>query len=418
MSEISNRIMLEDILLQVNKPARYLGNEWNATKKNFDDLYIKFALCFPDLYDVGMSNFGMRILYGILNNIPDVVCERIFHPATDMESLMREKSLKLFSLESQKTLTDFDIVGFSLAYELNYTNILNILDLAAIPLLSSQRTGDFPLIIAGGSCCLNPEPMAEFIDLFVIGEAEEAIIEIIDVYRQEKRKTGTKRPNKKDVLYALAQIEGVYVPSLYSVEYNSDGTINSYNPKSQNIKKTIKKRLVKDFDKLTYPINWLVPYLQTIHDRITIEVMRGCPNRCRFCQARSMYFPYRYAIPKKIIELAKQTYSLTGYEDISLLGLSISDYHNITAVLADLIELFKQEMVSISLPSLRPKDNVRDLLALITKIKKSGLTLAPEVATSRLRKIINKDFDMDIFFGIVRYAYNLGYKNIKVYFMI
>lgn len=253
--------MLEDILLQVNKPARYIGKEWNAAKKDFDRAYIRFALCFPDLYEVGMSNLGMKILYGLLNSIMDTTCERVFHPAQDLESRMRDNSLKIFSLESQKKLTDFDIIGFSLGYELNYTNVLNILNLAGIPLLSSMRNDDFPLVIAGGSACLNPEPLADFIDVFVIGEAEEAIIEIIEMYRSKKQKAKDKRPSKKDILFSLAHIEGVYIPCFYRDEYNPDGTLKSFIPETGDIAKKIKKRIIKDLNRVGYPINLLIPYI-------------------------------------------------------------------------------------------------------------------------------------------------------------
>lgn len=410
--------MLDDILLQVSKPARYIGQEWNMPKKDFEKCEIRFALCFPGLYEIGMSNFGVRILYELLNNLPEVTCERVFHPAADLESLMRKNSLEIFSLESQRKLTDFDMVGFSLGYELNYTNILNILDLGGIPLLSSLRPDNLPIIIAGGSCCLNPEPLADFIDLFVIGEAEEVIVEIVELYRSKKKIAGGKKPNKKDILYELTQIEGVYVPAFYSVEYNPDGTLKSFIPKSRSIAKKIKKRIIKDLNKTNYPINWIVPNVEIIHDRITLELMRGCPNRCRFCQARSLYFPYRCIEPSRIINLAKEVYKLTGYEDISLLGLSVGDYYKIKEVLTDLIDIFRKDAVSISLPSLKPRDNTKDLLALITRVRKTGLTLAPEVATERLRRVINKDYNRNIFFNTVEAAYKLGYKHIKLYFMI
>jgi len=391
--------MLEDILLEVTKPARYIGGEWNVARGDFAKAEIKFALCFPDVYEVGMSNFGMRIIYGLLNNIPGTICERVFHPGLDMELLMRNNSLRIFSLESRRQLTNFDIVGFSLAYELTYTNVLNILDLAGIPLLSSPRSDDFPLIIAGGSCCLNPEPMADFIDLFVIGEAEEAIVEIIDVYRRKKQERGGRRPKKQEILPELAMIEGVYVPSL-------------------PITKKIKKRFIQNLNNAVFPVRWLVPHIQIIHDRITIEIMRGCPNRCRFCQARSLYFPYRYIEPSRITDLAKEAYNSTGYEDISLLGLCVSDYYKIKELLTDLIEVFKKDAVSISLPSLRPRDNTKDLLSLIARVRRTGLTLAPEVGTEKLCKAINKNFEGDIFFETVEHAYRLGHKHIKLYFMI
>ena len=410
--------MIDDLLLQVNKPGRYIAGEWNAARKDFDKSRIRIALCFPDLYEIGMSNFGMRIIYGLLNSIPDVSCERVFHPGLDMESLMRSKPLEIFSLESRRKLTDFDIVGFSLGYELNYTNLLNILDLGGIPLLSSMRGDDFPLVIAGGSSSLNPEPVADFLDLFVIGEAEEAVREIIDLCRKEKEKAGGRRPSKRGLLYALAQLEGVYVPSLYDVSYNTDGTLKSFLPKSGSIAKRIKKRIIHDINQPLYPASWMVPYIQIVHDRITLEVMRGCPNRCRFCQARSLYYPCRQKAPSEIINLAKQVYALTGYEGISLLGLSVCDYHRIKELVSELIGVFEKDAVGISLPSIKPRENTKELLALIAKVKKTSLTLAPEAATPRLRKIINKDFNREDFFNTIEQAYRLGYKHVKLYFMI
>jgi radical SAM family uncharacterized protein len=293
-----------------------------------------------------------------------------------------------------------------------------MLDLGGIPAFSLMRGDGFPLVIAGGSCCLNPEPIADFIDLFVIGEAEEKIIEIMEAYRSKKQKAQGREVSKRDVLYELAHIEGVYVPDLYQVEYNADDTIKAFIPKLSSIAKKIKKSTIKDLNKLNFPINWIVPYIEIIHDRITLEIMRGCPNRCRFCQARALYFPYRYIESTRVIDLAKQAYSLTGYEDISLLGLCVSDYYRIKEVLAQLMEIFKKDAVSISLPSIKPRDNTRDLLTLITQVRKTGLTLAPEVATCRLREIINKDFDRDTFFSTIEHAYRLGYQHVKLYFMI
>jgi len=313
--------MLDDILLQVNKPARYIGQEWNSAKKDFDRAEVRFALGFADLYEVGMSNLGLRILYGILNNIPAVACERFFSPAEDLEKILRSQSKEISSLESGKSLKEFDIIGFSLGSELCYTNVLNILELGKIPLKSSSRDNSFPLVIAGGPCAMNPEPMHEFFDLFFVGEAEDSILEIIEVYRKNREDYKSSRIAKEDLLLKLAQIEGVYVPSFYETEFSPEGRIVNFKPKIDGAPTRIKKRFVKDLDSAYFPLHWLTPYIQIIHDRITLEIMRGCPNRCRFCQARSQYFPFRNRGIEKVMELAEGAYKHSGYEEISLCGL-------------------------------------------------------------------------------------------------
>lgn len=410
--------MLEDILLNVEKPARYLGNEWNVVVKDFDKTLIRFALCFPDLYDVGMSNLGLRILYGLLNNLDDVLCERVFSPGFDLEQILRNRKLNIFSLESKRNLNDFDIIGFSLGYELTYTNVLNLLDLAGIPQRSQLRNDRYPLVIAGGGCCLNPEPMADFIDLFLIGEAEEAILEIIDIYRKLKRENHDRKPRKQNCLNQLKYIRGVYIPSLYDASYKRDGTISRFFTEVKDAPLIIEKRYLKDLDSGFYPVDWLLPYTEIIHDHIPLEVMRGCPNRCRFCQSRSSYFPYRYRTHQRIIDLAKSIYCLTGYEEISLMGLSISDYHKPQELLRSLIDIFKERKVGVSFSSMRAKPIVKYLIPLVTEIKKTGLTFAPEAASQRLRKILDKDFDCEAFFSVIEEAYKLGYQHVKLYFMI
>jgi len=409
---------LDDILLQVNKPARYIGQEWNLPKKDFAKADIKFALCFPDLYEIGMSNLGIRIIYTILNNLPDVVCERFFSCAPDMEKILRDKNMEIYSLESKKRLKEFDFVGFSLGHELNYTNVLNILELGSIPLKSSLRSHHYPLVIGGGPCTLNPEPLHEFFDLFVIGEAEEAILEIIDIYRKFKIKFKTSKINKYDLLVMFSQLEGVYVPSLYEARYQREGKIEEFKPRTNDIPLKIKKRFIKDLNSAYFPLHWLIPYIQIVHDRITLEIMRGCPNSCRFCQARSQYFPFRQREPENILNLADSAYKYTGYEEISLLGLSLSDFSGIEELLKRLIGLFKENAVSISLPSVKSKTIIGNISSLIASIKKTGLTFAPEAATERLRKVLNKDFNTQEFFKVVEQVYNSGYQNIKLYFMI
>ena len=413
-----NNMISDDLLLGVNKPARYIGEEWNVSRKDFDKAGIKFALCFPDLYEVGMSNLGLRIIYAVLNNLADVSCERFFSPGTDLEKALRDNQKEIFSLESKRRLKEFDIIGFSLAYELGYTNVLNILDLGGIPLKSSGRAEKFPLVIAGGPCALNPEPMHEFFDLFVVGEAEEAILEIIDTYRKFKEQFKAAKIKKQDLLLKFSGIEGVYVPSLYEVKYGPEGKIESFKPQINGLAQKIKKRLVKDFDNAYFPVDWLVPYIQTVHDRITLEIMRGCPNQCRFCQARQQYFPFRQRKIGNLLNLALQSYKRTGYEDISLIGLSVSDYPDIEELLEKLIGLFKEKAVGLSLPSLKPKAMVGNMSSLIATIKKTGLTFAPEAASDRLRHILAKDFDIPVFFKAVEQAYLSGYRHLKLYFMI
>lgn len=410
--------MLNDILSQIQKPGRYIGQEWNLPKKDFSKADIKFALCFPDLYEIGMSNLGVRIIYDILNKIADTVCERFFSPAADMENTLRINHLPIFSLESRKALGEFDLAGFSLSYELNYTNVLSILELGRIPLKSSLRDNSFPLIIGGGPCVLNPEPMHEFFDFFVIGEAEEAIGEIIDLYRKYKDEFKSNRMRKEDLLVLFSRIEGVYVPSLYEVIYSSSGGIAEFKAKKEGAPLKVKKRFVKNLDIATFPLQWLVPYVQIVHDRITMEIMRGCPNHCWFCQARALYFPLRYRSMENISRAVDTIYACTGYEEISLAGLSVSDYPRIEVLLESLISKFKEKGVSISLPSIKPKLVVGNLSALIATVKKTGLTFAPEAASEKLRRILNKDFNMDNFFSVIEQAYSSGYQRIKLYFMI
>jgi radical SAM family uncharacterized protein len=411
--------MIDDnILLGVKKPARYIGREWNACEKDFDKAYIKFALCFPDLYEVGMSNLGLRILYDIINKAQDASCERFFAPDSDMERVLRENGLDLFSLESKRKLMDFDIVGFSLGFELCYTNVLNMLDLGKIPLNSEDRDERFPLIIGGGPCVLNPEPVNEFFDLFVLGEAEEVILEIMDLYRHVKSEYKSNKINKKELLLRFARISGVYVPSLYSVKYLQDGKIAEFKPLYDNVPPKISKRIVADLNSSDFPGQWLVPYIQIVHDRITIEVMRGCPNRCRFCQARNQYFPLRYRSPESIISLAEDCCAKTGYEEISLLGLSVSDYPWLDRLLPQLLKRFKDKGISVSLPSIKPQSNLGETAKLIATVKKTSLTFAPEAASGDLRLAIGKDFNMDDFFKTLSEAYLSGYQHVKLYFMI
>ena len=421
---------LNDLLLQVRKPARYIGGEWNAVKKEWTDDKVKALLAFPDVYEVGMSYLGLKILYGILNKRDDCLCERVFSPWPDFEEVLRKNNIEIFSLESRMPIKGFDIIGFSIAYELNYTNILNILDLGGIPIRSSERSDKDPLIIAGGPACFNPEPVAEFIDAFIIGDGEEAIEEIVEVYKGFRlRKSAfafglggqamvNDHGSRKKLLKELAEIQGVYVPSFYAVEYNDDGTIKNFSPKEKDAPKKIKKRVVVDLDNSFYPANQLVPYIQIVHDRIMLEIMRGCKHACKFCQAGTTYRPRRERSKEKIIELAKESYSKTGYEEITLLSLSSGDHSKIREIIEELNEAFKDKAVSISVPSLRIEGVLSELPALIAQVKKTGLTFAPEAGRECLRKVINKNIDVEKLLNAAMESFKSGWRKVKLYFMI
>jgi len=404
-------------LLGVRKPARYLGCEWNCANKDFASSQFRFALCFPDLYEVGMSNLGVRIIYDILNDAAGVCCERFFAPDVDMESTLRLGNTKLFSLESRRALDEFDIVGFSLGYELSYTNVLNMLELGGIPLEASLRGPEHPLVIGGGPCVLNPEPLHEFFDAFFIGEAEEAILEIASVVRLAKDKIPGGKINRNELLLLLSGVEGIYVPSFYNVKYNEHGKIEDFRANKDGVPLKIKKRIVKNLDSAKYPVKWLVPFIQVIHDRISLEVARGCPNKCRFCQAKAQYFPLRYRSVEKLTELASQAYKASGYEEVSLGGLSLSDYPDLPELLERLIDCFKDKCVSISLPSIKPRAALNNVPTLLAKIKKTGFTFAPEAGTERLRNVLGKNFPIEESFKVIEEAYSSGYRHIKLYFM-
>jgi radical SAM family uncharacterized protein len=415
--------MTEDLLLNVHRPAQYLGNEWNACRKDPDACAITFALGFPDLYEIGMSNLGMRIIYGLLNNIPDVACERFFTPEKDMEEALKSSQRRLCSWESDKELRAFDIAGFSLGSELNYTNVLNILDLAGIPLQSSSRGRSFPLVVAGGPCALNPEPMADFFDLFIIGEAEEAAVELLEIYRRHKDAYKSGGLAKEGLLLEMSRVEGVYAPSLYDAQYESAGKLRSFSPRvyaegGAAAPRRVKKRVVGDLNSVFFPRDWVVPYVQTVHDRVTLEIMRGCPNRCRFCQARSQYYPFRIRAKEQVVSLADAAYASSGYEEISLAGLSVSDYPGIENLVSELICRFKDQAVNLSLPSLKAKALLGNVSTLIAKIKKTGLTFAPEAGTERMRRALAKDFSEEDFFQAAQEAFRAGYQHLKLYFLI
>ncbi|HNX81670.1 MAG TPA: TIGR03960 family B12-binding radical SAM protein [Candidatus Omnitrophota bacterium] len=409
---------IDELLVGIQKPGRYIGREWNVSRKKFEDADVRFALCFPDLYEIGMSNLGVRILYGIMNALSGVACERFFAVAADLETRLKEKGELLFSLESRKALKDFDLVGFSLGHEMQFTNCLAMLESGGIPLRSQERDERFPFIIGGGPCVANPEPMHAFFDFFVIGEAEEAIVEIIEVYRAHRGRFQNKEITRRQFLETFASIQGVYVPSLYDVTYTATNQILDFKPNSNAAPCRIKKRVVSDFEKAPFPAQWLVPYIQIIHDRITLELTRGCPNTCRFCQARHHYYPYRIRKPETMVALAQQAYQCSGYDELALGGLSVSDYPFLQELLVSLLTLFKDKGVSVSLPSIKPKTMLGNLTALIASVKKTGLTFAPEAGSMRMRAVLGKQFNDAEFFQALEESYRSGYQHVKLYFLM
>lgn len=407
-------IDLNRLLKQVQKPARYTGGELNSVVKDNKDKLFRFAFCFPDLYEVGMSHLGMKILYHMLNEREDIWCERVFAPWIDMEQQLRDNNIPLYALESKDPINSFNMVGFTLQYEMSYTNIINMLDLGGIPLLSSDRGEEQPIICAGGPCAFNPEPLADIIDIFMIGEGEEVLPEVIDLYKKVKEKGG----KRAEFLKAAARIEGVYVPSLYNVEYNDDQTIKSITPICEDVPVRVKKRIIKDLDKAYYPNKIIVPFIDIVHNRMMLEVFRGCIRGCRFCQAGVIYRPVRERAPKTLIDSAKELINSTGYEELSLASLSTSDYTQLEQLTDGLLEVGKGQRVNLALPSLRVDSFSLDLMKKVQSVRKSGLTFAPEAGTQRMRDIINKGVTEQDLIRSSTMAFEGGWNNIKLYFMI
>mgnify|MGYP000855913193 CR=1 FL=1 len=404
---------LDELLRMVQKPARYTGGELNSVVKNKENIGVRFAFCFPDLYEVGMSHLGMKILYSLLNKQPNVFCERVFMPDTDMEELMRQNSIRLFGLESRDAIDTFDFVGFTFQYELSYTAALNMLDLAGLPIRAANRDSSHPLVIAGGPCVCNPEPIADFFDIFVLGEGEEVILELIRLYNSHKE----KGYDKTAFLHQAAHIEGVYVPSLYHVEYNNDGTIANIKPRGE-APATIRKRIIGDLDTVYYPESFVVPFIDIVHDRAMSEIFRGCIRGCRFCQAGFIYRPVREKSPEVINAQSRSLCKSTGYEEFSLSSLSTSDYTKLESLLPMLLEWAQEQNTNISLPSLRIDGFSEELAAKLNVLRRSGLTFAPEAGSQRLRDSINKNLTDNDILETANKAFTAGWTAVKLYFMI
>lgn len=408
------RQKIENILPFVEKPARYTGGELNSVYKTPNKDTVRFAFCFADLYEIGMSHLGMKILYSLLNEREDVWCERVFAPWLDMEEQMRSADIPLYGLESMEPIKDFDFVGFTLQYEMCYSNIINMLDLAKIPLLAKERGEGVPFVCVGGPCAYSAEALADFVDFYILGEGEEVNLEIIDAYKKWKEQKGTR----EDYLKMISQIEGVYVPSFYDISYNADGTVKEIKPKYDFVPKKVKKRIIVDLDKVYYPEKLVVPFIEIVHDRIMLEMFRGCIRGCRFCQAGMIYRPVREKKALTLIDSAKKLIESTGYEEISLSSLSTSDYTCLREFTDALLEITEKENISLSLPSLRLDSFSMELMEKVQKVRKSSLTFAPEAGTQRMRDVINKNITEENLLTSAKMAFEGGYSSIKLYFMI
>lgn len=411
---MAKNIVPDDILLQVEKPARYVGNEINMVKKNPKDVDVRFAFCFPDVYEVGMSYLGMQILYYFLNRRDDTYCERVYAPWTDMEELMRQNNIPLFALESQEAINKFDIVAFTLQYEMSYTNIINMLDLAGIPIWSKDRKENNPIICAGGSCAYNPEPLADIIDFFYIGEGEVLYDDIIQLYKTNREAGGSR----EDFLEKLLDFDGIYVPKFYDVKYKDSGEIESFKPNNPKAKSVIKKVIVSDLDKSFYPEKLLVPLIEIVHDRVILETFRGCIRGCRFCQAGMIYRPVREKSVDTLLEQAKTLVKASGHEEISLLSLSTNDYTCFETLADNLLNEFASKGINLSLPSLRIDAFSLELMSKIQSVRKSSVTFAPEAGTQRLRDVINKNLSEEEILNGCKLLFDGGWNRVKLYFMM
>ncbi len=416
MERKSYRRAYEGCLKRVQKPARYIGNEFGSVHKDWDkdpDM-MSFAFCFPDVYEVGMSHLGMKILYHMLNEREDIVCERVFAPWDDMEQEMRGNNIPLLSMESYIPVREFDIVGFTLQYEMSYSNVVNMLDLAGIPLRTKDRGMDDPFVCCGGPCAYHAEPLSDLVDFFILGEGEEVNNEIMDVYKTW-RSSGRDRDAFLEEIVALG---GVYVPKFYDVEYNADGTIKRFEPNRPGVPKQVKKRIIMDLDNTYIPENLIVPFMETVHDRIMLEVFRGCIRGCRFCQAGYIYRPVRERSVDRLVGVADCAIHNTGYEEMSLSSLSTSDYTQLQPLIDRLLDITVDKKINLSLPSLRVDNFSMELMEKVQKVKKSGLTFAPEAGTQRLRDVINKNVLEEDLIRTANIAFKGGYNRIKLYFML
>ena len=404
----------DEILMTIDKPARYIGNEINSVVKDTSKVDIRFAMCFPDVYEIGMSHLGIQILYDMFNKREDTWCERVYSPWPDLHEIMKEKQIPLFGLESQEPVKNFDFLAMTLQYEMCYTNILQILDLSQIPLRSKDRTEKDPLVIGGGPCSYNPEPIADFFDIFYIGEGETRYDDLFDLYKQMK-KNGRSR---QEMLHEIAKIPGMYVPSLYTVSYKEDGTIDTFAPIYDDVPKTIKKEIEMDLSTSVYPGKPVVPFIKATQDRIVLEIQRGCIRGCRFCQAGMIYRPNREKSVARLKELAEQMIASTGHDEISLSSLSSSDYSELEELINYLIDECGKKKINISLPSLRIDAFSLDIMQKVQDIKKSSLTFAPEAGTQRLRNVINKGLTVDNIMNGSKQAFEGGWNKVKFYFML
>ena len=404
----------DEILLKIDKPARYIGNEVNSVMKDKNEVDIRFAMCFPDMYEIGMSHLGIQILYDMFNRREDIWCERVYSPWVDLDKVMREQHIPLFALESQDAIKDFDFLGITIQYEMCYTNILQVLDLSQIPLLAKERGEEDPIVIGGGPCTYNPEPLADFFDIFYIGEGETVYNELFDAYKENKKNGGSRQT----FLEMAAEIDGLYVPAFYDVAYKEDGTILSFTPNNIHAKEKIHKQMVSDMSESPYPEKPVVPFIKVTQDRVVLEIMRGCIRGCRFCQAGMIYRPTREKNLEKLKDYAYKMLKNTGHEEISLSSLSSSDYTQLEGLVTFLIEEFKGKGINISLPSLRIDAFSLDVMGKVQDIRKSSLTFAPEAGSQRLRDVINKGLTEEIILEGAGQAFEGGWSRVKLYFML